>query len=219
MAKLLRYVLTAALLAGAGYLGYNWWHAVREAKAADARADSVAQVAEAHRIAADSALAAFNRTKEAESAVRDSLAILRERAQEEAEEATAEADVAGDSLEAVLDGLLVAVRPPLRPAVDTAQVQLDSLKTAHTRFRDAMERQVSLLEQDTVSLVRTLRSAEQALDTTRRALDTCQAECAAVRGARDKWRRAAQSNLFGLPSGVPAIGAGALGLVIGLAIP
>lgn len=218
MAKAVRYALTAALIAGLGYLSYNWWQATREAKAADARADSIAEVAEAHRIAADSAIAAFQRVREQESLVRDSLEEIRAQAEQDADEATEVGEVATDSLEAVLTGLHASVRPPLRPAVDTAQVQLDTLKAAHSRFRRAMETQVATLEEDTLSLVRSLRSAESALDSTRRALRSCESECAAVREARDKWRRAARSNLFGLPSAATHGGAALLAFLIGFGL-
>lgn len=217
-AKVVRYGLAVVVLVALGALAYQWWNATHKARAADSRADSIARVAEAHRVAADSALAAFRRTRSAEASLRDSLSVLRAEAEQDARDATEQTEVATDSLEAVLDGLLVAVRDPLKPAVRTGQVQLDSIKAAHERYRVAMEKQVSLLARDTLSLSRTLRSAETALDTTRRALKTCRAECDAIREARDKWRRAARSNLFGLPSGVTHVATGVLGLILGLAV-
>lgn len=178
---------------------YRWHSAVQRAEAADARADSAKAEAVEASEAREQALARLDSVEARERAVRDSLNRALAAAGEAANRSAAAVDTATLQVRAALDTLARRVGPSLEPVVARARAGLDSLTTAHGRYRTAMERRVRLLVADTASLTRELSEARTALDSALAEAQSWRGAYRDMESARDRWREAARLRLFGLP--------------------
>lgn len=190
------YVAVVLLLAVSALLYARSERAVGEARQADRaaeRADSARESA-LERARRDSAR--LDSVQAREVALRDSISVLLDQADEDATEAAGEVTVQTVALDSTLAELARRVPDHLVGLVTRAMQQADSLKGAHARFADAMERQVALLARDTVSLRRELDQTRTTLASTRTALRETESALEAMREARDRWRRAADPPLL-----------------------
>lgn len=205
----------AVLLGIVGYL--NASEAAKEAdrRAEDAREarDSVARIADARR---DS----LAQVREEETQVRDSLRSVLDSLAREAPEREEEVEVATEALDESLVELAERVRPELEGLVQQATTQLEE-------EREARNAQLLLARSQTGVWRGRAESFETELIETRETLSAVEAELALEREltaelttARDEWRSAARSSVFGLkvPSGLVAGVTATLGVAAGAAV-
>lgn len=114
-----------------------------------------------------------------------------------------------------LQSLARSVRPELKPIVRKSHGQLDTLRSAHDRFREQISRQVELLGDKNSSLRRELGEMRTALDGVRQARDSWRDAYRDLEPARIRWREAVRVRPVGLPPETTHAAAAALGFGLG----
>lgn len=169
-----------------------------EAQAADRRAEATSDSLAAARAAAELARELAQRVADRERQVRDSLDAVLDSLEAGRGQRQREVEVTTADVDTTLAVLAEKVRPELRPLVRTGQEQLSDEREARQEQLEAARQRGDLWKDKAGSFQAELISLQAAHDSTMVELQIERSLTARLRKARDKWRQAAGTKIFGL---------------------
>lgn len=184
----LPWALLAALAVVSTVLYARGERARGRAQLADSVASERLREAERDSARADSVVDALAHLDSVHAVIRDNLNRTRRALARASRESEAGAIQAGDSLEATLTALRPRVRAPLRPAVDTAHIQLQSLRAGYEAALSASREEIRATEALLTSCRARISVRDSAIQALEDARSSCSDALSAMTDARNRWR-------------------------------